>query len=190
MWKNEECLIVAFLQGVQESASKSEDVALPDETIEMRGQTFSRETAPVPKWLKTATPEGLAKEILEFKDDEFPKDETIHFGMLSQLFWSKKGVERFLLPLDVRLKIEQANIKAERQFEKEENDKKKAKLADEKEELPSIMCQCVDWAIINGLKRVTLSEIDTFLMEKDIDILYETRRMLYSTANLKLKTGK
>jgi hypothetical protein len=146
----------------------------------------------VPKWLKTATPEALAKDMLEFKDDEFPKDETGHFGFgrVSQLFWSKKGVDRYMLPLDIRLKIEQANIKAERQFEKEENEKKKARLADEKEELQSLACKCVDWATLNGLKKVTLADIDTFIFEKDIDILYETKRALYSTTNLKLKTGK
>jgi hypothetical protein len=95
-----------------------------------------------------------------------------------------------MLPLDIRLKIDQANIKAERQFEKEENEKKKARIADEKEELPSISCKCVDWATLNGLKKVTLADIDLFIFEKDIDILYETKRALYSMANLKLKTGK
>ena len=41
MWKNEECLIVAFLQNVQESASENEDEDSDEETSEMRVETFS-----------------------------------------------------------------------------------------------------------------------------------------------------
>jgi len=190
MWKNEECLIVAFLQEVQGSASKSENEVSSEENSEMETAISHRETAKVPSWLKTATPESLAKDMLEFKDEEFQKDEPLRFYSLANLFWSKKGVERFFLPSEIQLKIEQANMKAQMQLQKEEEDKKRARLADEKEELSSLVCKCVDWARVSGLKRLSLSDVDTFILEKDIDILKETKKALYSTANVKMKTGK
>jgi hypothetical protein len=67
---------------------------------------------------------------------------------------------------------------------------RKERLGKEKEEFPSLVSQCVDWARINGLKRLTLSDLDTYILEKDLDILQETKRALYSMANLKLKSKK
>jgi hypothetical protein len=94
------------------------------------------------------------------------------------------------MPPEIQLKIERANYLAERQIEQEEDAKKKRRLAEEKEELPSLVSQCLDWARLNGLKRLTLSDIDTFIMEKDLNLLHETKRAMYSMVNLKLKTGK
>jgi len=191
MWKDEECLLVTFLQRVQEGVPISEEhIPMSEEIIGKSGMILHREEVEAPKWLKTSTPETLAKEMLEFKDKEFPDEEKVNFYTISRLFWDNKGVERFILPSEARLKIERANNLAERQIAKEEDAKKKKRLTEEKEELPSIVSQCVDWARINGLKRVTLSDVDTFIMEKELDVLYETKRAMYAMANMKLKTGK
>ena len=40
------------------------------------------------------------------------------------------------------------------------------------------------------LRRLTLADVDTYVLEKDLDIVKETKRALYSMANLRLKTGK
>jgi len=48
----------------------------------------------------------------------------------------------------------------------------------------------VDWARINNLKRLTLADVDTFIMEKEFDLLTETKRAIYAMANVKLKSGK
>jgi hypothetical protein len=32
--------------------------------------------------------------------------------------------------------------------------------------------------------------VDTYIMEKDLDVLHETKRALWAMANLKPKTGK
>jgi hypothetical protein len=182
MWKNEKCLIINFLEGLQEPKS--------EETTEIGSPNLYREAEAVPKWLKVATPKALAKEILEFKDEEFAEDEQVSFHMISQLFWNKKGVDSLFMPTDIQMKIQQANIKARRQLMKDEEKERKARLAKEKEELPSIVCQCADWARLGGLKRVTYSDIDAFMLEKDMDVLKETRRALYSKTNLTMKTGK
>jgi hypothetical protein len=184
MWKNEECLLVTFLQRIQEGVPTSE------EGIDRTGMILHREEAEVPKWLKTSTPEELAVEMLEFKDKEFQKEEKVSFHTLSRFFWQNKGVERFFLPPKAQLKIEQANYLAERQIAKEEDAKKKKRLSEEKEELPSLVSQCVDWARINGLKRLTLADVDTFIMEKDLDVLNETKRAIYAMGNVRLKSGK
>ena len=178
MWNDEECLIVRFLKGFQ---TTEQDSAPPD------GANMTEKAT---QWLKNETPETLAKQMLEFKDEEFPKDEDVQFHTLSHLFWTNKGIDAYFLPSDVQLKKEQANIIAQRRFEKEKEEKQRARLAYEKEELPSLVGQCIDWARVNGLNKITLSDVDTFVMEKELDILYETKRALYSMANLKLKTGK
>lgn len=116
-------------------------------------------------------------------------DKTLPFS-LSRLFWDNKGVERFILPSGARLKIERVNYLAERQIAKEEDAKKKKRLAEEKEELPSLVSQRVDWARLNSLKRLTLADVDTFILEKELDLLNETKRAVYTMGNVKLKSGK
>jgi hypothetical protein len=140
----------------------------------------------VPKWLKTSTPEELAEEMVEFAKKEFPEEATFGYRSAFRHFWESKGVHEFLMSSDAQMKIERANYLAERQIAKE----KKNRLAEEKEELHSLVSQCVDWARIHSLKRLTLADVDTFVMEKELDILNETKRATYAMANVKLKSGK
>jgi len=191
VWKNEECLLVGLLQRIQEGVPlPEENVPSSEEGIERAGVLLHREEAEVPKWLKTSTPEELAVEMLEFKEKEFPDEDKVSFHTLSRFFWDNKGVERFFLPSEAQLKIERANYLAERQIANEEDAKKKKRLAEEKEELPSLVSQCIDWARINSLKRLTLADVDAFIMEKELDLLNETERAMYAMANVKLKSGK
>ncbi len=109
MYRGGKCLIVNYL-----IPSDYEEVPSGEGQIENAKTSF-------PEWLKTATPESLAKELLEFKDEQFPKDEEVQFQMLSNLFWSNKGVERYCLPADIQLKVSQA----ETQFKKETEERRK-----------------------------------------------------------------
>lgn len=113
MFRDGKCLIVNYLE-----PSDSEEVPSGEGQIEEAKTSF-------PEWLKTATPESLAKEMLEFKNEQFPKDEEVQFHTLSNLFWSNKGVESYCLPEDIQLKVVQANSKAENQFKKEREEKRK-----------------------------------------------------------------
>jgi hypothetical protein len=187
MFKNEECLIVSFLKNVSE---EDRPEVSEIEGIERGGLILHREEAEVPEWIKKRTPEDLAVEILEYKKKEFPEDEEVSFHTVSDFFWKSKGVESYLMPSEAQLKMDRAEFLAEREITKKEEAQKKKRLMEEKEELPSLVSQIIDWARINGLKRVTLSDIDTYILEKDLDILYETKRALYAMSNLKLKTGK
>jgi len=188
MWKNEECLIASFLQRISEAQEKG--LPSTEEITGTGGMILHREETEVPKWLKTSTPEELAVEMLEFKEKEFPNEEKVSFHTLSRFFWENKGVERFFLPSEAQLKIERANYLAERQIAKEEDAEKKKRLAREKEELPSLVSQCLDWARMNNLRRLTLADVDTFVMEKELVLLNETKRSMYAIANVKLKSGK
>jgi hypothetical protein len=190
MFKNEECLIVSYCEqyiseGIPEEVSE-------EEGIERSGLIPHREEAEVPDWIKKRTPEELAIDILEFKKKEFPEDEEVHFHTVSNFFWKSKGIEAhgYLMPSEAQLKIDRAEFLAEREITRKEEAQKKKRLMEEKEEIPSLVSQVIDWARINGLKRLTLSDVDTYILEKDLDILYETKRALYAMANLKLKSRK
>ena len=79
---------------------------------------------------------------------------------------------------------------AQRQSESEQEIKVKEQLEKEKTELPSLVSLCVDWAKEHGLKRITQSDVDAFLMDKTIEILSQTKRALYAMANVELKKSK
>jgi hypothetical protein len=184
MWRNEQCLITLLLQVV------SEGVQFREEGIEGSGTILGRETMEAPEWLKTSTPEGIAVEILDFKNKEFPKEQYPNLRSVSHYYWSSKGIDSYLMTPEIQLKMQKAELLAEREIRSEEATKMKERLGQEKEELPSLVGQCVDFARINGLKRLTLADVDTFVMEKGLDIFHETKRAIYAMANLKLKSNK
>jgi hypothetical protein len=191
MWKSEECILVSFLERVQESFSlPPEEMLLPKEKVESGSMILHREEAKVPDWLKTRTPEELAVEMIDFIKKEFSEDEGYSYHTAFRYFWESKGVQDFLLPSEARLKIQRAEFLAERELIKESESERKRKLQEQKDELPSLVSQCVDWARANGLKKITFADLDTFLLEKDIDLLHEIKRTLYSMVNLKLKTKR
>ncbi|MGA2309705.1 MAG: hypothetical protein ABSG57_09185 [Candidatus Bathyarchaeia archaeon] len=151
---------------------------LIQEGIERGGLIFHREEAEVPDWIEKRTSEELAVEIFEFTKKE-QTEVGLDYDSASRHFWESKGVQEFLMPFEVQSKMQRADFLAQRRA-----------LQEEKDELPSLVGKCVDWARINNLKKVALADVDAFLMEKDLHLLRETKRALYSMANLKLKTGK
>ena len=53
--------------------------------------------------------------------------------------------------------------------------------------MPQLIEDLREWAQENGLKKITKADIATFLLEKEKDILPETKTMLYSKINAVLK---
>lgn len=179
MFRDEECLLVSFLETVREGTpTPAEGMPLIQEGIERGGLIFHREEAEVPDWIEKRTPEELAVEIFEFIKRERTEEGSDYYSA-SHNFWESKGVHEFLVPFEVRSKIQRADFLAKRRV-----------LQEEKDELPSLVAKCVDWAGINNLNKVTLADVDAFLLEKDLDLLRETKKALYSTANFKLKSRK
>ena len=182
MFRNENCLVVSFLQGIFEDTTSSE------ETVVISRNGFMRDEAQVPDWIKNRTPEEIAVEILAFKEKEFSEGDSFSFYSLSNLFWMSKGVEQYRLPPVIRLKIQRANILARTQINRDAQSQRNEQIEREKEELPSLVSHCIDWARSHGLKRVTLADVDAYIIERNLDILKETRRALYSFVNVKLKS--
>jgi hypothetical protein len=204
MWHNEECLIVAFLQRIQEAflqqiqegiPTSEEAVPSPQEPIERADMILHREEQEAPEWLKTATPKTIAEEIIEFKEKEFPEQHIgvtlrarSEFHNLLRHYWSEKGVEKLFLPSEISMKIQKAEMLAETELLRKEQAEKKERLEKEKEELPSLVSQYVDWARLRSIKRATLTDVESFVLDKDIDILKETKRAIFIMANAKLKS--
>ena len=142
------------------------------------------------KWLRTSTPEEIAVEILDFRRKEFSEEESFGFHSIPYYYWSQKGIEKSVMPPEILMKMEKAELLAEREIRKDEENQRKGRLRKEKEELPSLVSRCVDFARMNGLKKLRVSDVDSFITEKDLDLMDETKRAIYANANVKLKSGK
>jgi len=188
MWKDEKCLIIAFMENLAQPPEEEHEEELGDRmpvVIEPTGLVEKE----VPDEIKSATPEELAAELIAFAKKEFPDKERVFIrGDVGRLFWGSKNVERWSAPADIRLKMEKAEMLAQRQLESEQEIKMKEQLEQEKTELPSLVNLCVDWAKKQGFKRVTQSDVDAFLLEKNMEILPQTKRSLYAMANVAIKS--
>jgi len=184
MYRDEECLIVSFLQSTSEGISPSVEITEPS------GIEIHRPEAEVPDEIKSATPEELAAELISFVKKELSGEERMWVRKVSRLFWGGKGVERWLMPPDVRLRMEKAEMLAQKELDTEQKVKEREQLEKEKAGLPSLVNLCVDWAIERGLKRVTQADVQAFLMEKNVEVLRQTERSLYALANVKLRSKR
>lgn len=175
----EKCLFVLFFQNciakpnveVYEGAEEEEDeIVIPDE-------------------VKNFSAEQLAELAFSYAQKEVQEEEQKYlFSDFFDEFWNSIGLEdKYDLSNDIRAKIDKAEKITEKKWEKKIADSGRAKFQKEKESLPQLIQDCTKWAKQNGLKRVTQSDISTFLLEKDIDILRETKTMLYSKTNTLLK---
>jgi hypothetical protein len=183
MFKNGECLIVAFLQNLSEETPQSEGL------LETSGFELRQETD-VPNWLETKTAEEIAEDILEFKKKTFPEEESLSIYTVTNFFWERQGIEQFHMPSEIRLKIQQADTLAQIMARKEQEKMKNERMEKETAELPSLVSRCVDWARTNGLKRVTVADVDAYILERNLDILKETRRAIYAKTNVELKSRR
>lgn len=191
MWRNENCVIALFLERASEVSeqTKEEDISIEEPEENMRTGSIMHSEGDTPECLKDVTPEELAVEMIEFAKKEYPEEEGRRgFYTVSRFFWETKGVSRFFLSSEAQLKVDKANFMAEKEITKQEEAKKRQQLEKERGELPSLASQCVDWARMKGLKRLALTDIDAFLFDKEISILKETKRVLFSMANSELKS--
>jgi len=183
MWKDEKCLIATFMENFIRPSAEEIERNVP--SVYMDEELSGKK---IPDEIKSASPEELAAELISFAKKEFPSEEKIGIRNISQLFWGSKNVERWSTPADIQLKIEKAEILAQKQLDNEREMKEKEQLEKERAELPSLINSCIDWAREHGLKRVTQSDIEAFLMEKNLEILQQTQRSLYAQANVQLKS--
>ena len=190
MWFDEECLIVGFLRNLHSGISKPEIEF--DEPIDLQpSYHFERPEPVIPEDIKSATAESLAAEFITFLEREFHDSElTPHYGNFQLFLQTKNLVDRWNIPADIRLKIEKAQTLARDEIQKRIETERRIRFETEKEELPSLVNRCCDWAVTNGMKRVTVADVDAFILENELDMLKETRRALYAMSNVQLKSKK
>ena len=187
MWHEEACLIVSFLQDLTQPPIDREIIS--EEPIVIRG--FERHEPVIPDEIKETTPESLADDFMTFLETEFPDSELMPYGGNFQLFLKTKNLtERWNLPVEIQLKIEKAQLLARDGIRKRNEDKKRIRLESEKGELPSLVGRCCDWAISKGFKKVTIADVDAFVLVNEFDLLQETKRSLYVMTNVQLKSKK
>jgi len=183
LFRNEECLFVTFLQNVSEEIPQTEGIM---ETIRFEQE----QETDAPDWLETKTAEEIAEEILEFKKKTFPEEERLSIYTVTNFFWEEHGIEQFRMPSEIRLKMQQTVTLAQIMARKEQEKMKKERMEKENSELPSLVSRCVDWARTNGLKRLTVADVDAYILERNLDLLKETRRAIYAKANFELKSNR
>lgn len=188
IWYDEQCLIAAFLQnihtGLEKQRSAEEEILVDEPRFE-----FRRPETVVPEEIKQATPETIAAEFLDFLETEFPDSKTRIYGGNFDLFLQTKNLtNRWNLPPEINLKIQKAQALAREGIRQKNEAEHRKRFEDEKVELPSLVSRCCDWAISKGMKRVTVADVDAFILENDLDMLKETKRALYSLTNVELKS--
>jgi len=175
----EKCLFVLFFQNC---------IAKPNVEV-YEGAEEEEEEIVIPDEVKNFSAEQLAELAFSYAQKEVQEEEQKWlFSDFFDEFWNSIGLEdQSDLSKDIRAKIDRAENIAQNKWEKKIADSGRAKFQKEKESLPQLIQDCTKWAKQNGLKRVTQSDISTFLLEKNIDILRETKTMLYSKTNALLK---
>jgi hypothetical protein len=185
MWRNDNCLFVAFLQNISQQDSEEVTTVISDDA-EVTLQSGDR--GKVPSWLNDTTVEEIVEQMTELRNKEFPDMDYYNFSRAIEYYWSSKGVQRFFLPPEMSAKVAKVELVVRDKWRKEWEQQRKEQMSKEKEELPSLVCKCVDWARVNGLTRLTVADVDSYIIEKNLEVLPETKRAIYATANLKLKS--
>jgi|ERR1035437_837392 hypothetical protein len=168
-WSGGECLVVTFL--TQSVASVAQGNATD------AGQAADQE---IPEELRLASAEDLAGQIAAFAKKKSSGDE-ISMWELMDGFWEAMGVDEMDLPYDLANKAGRARLLAQQLLNAEKSDLDNA-------ELPSLTVRCVEWARERGLTRLTLSDVDVFMLGANAKLGHDARRKLYATVNVELKT--
>lgn len=173
----DECLILSYLKN-----SSKEPIALGFEDEE-------DEEPSVPNEIQKLSADELGEKILCYVKKELTDENAgqIDYGLFSE-YWDDAGVEnKFSFPGRILAKMNKAEKVARKKWEEEIKEKSRARYEKEKADLPQLIQDCVNWARQNNLVKVTKSDISTFLLEKNAEVLSETKTMLYSKANVQLK---
>jgi hypothetical protein len=177
MWKDDKCLIISLVERL---------------LIYHEKETAERETTKeILEAMKLATDQELAVELLAFAKKLFSYVEDIDLFIASRSFWENKGINERTAPSAIKLKMHNVETLAVNMFEAEMRLMEKEQIEEEKnEKLPPLVDLCVDWAITNGLKSVTQSNIKVFLDERNEILHHETLILLHARVNLKLKSKR
>ncbi len=62
------------------------------------------------------------------------------------------------------------------------------RIMEEKEKMPKLIDECIQWAEENNLKKLTKAQMTVFLDEKDCSLTWTNDDILYTKVNFKLKS--
>ena len=174
MWKDEKCVFVSFFENLELSRGAHE--------------IYDSEEMPIPEELITTTPEEIATELIHYIKKEYEDEDTIWMHRVMPEFLLSKNIDVRMLPNEIQLKLEKVEKIVEKQIRDEQQTKMKEELEQQKNQLPSLISQCIDWAKEQGLSRITKSDVEAFLIDRNIELLPQIQRSLYSMANVKMKS--
>lgn len=121
--------------------------------------------------------EELVNEALEFAKKQF--GETPPTYRVTDLFWESKGLRRYMADPNVRVKMAKVESMVRQKLEE-------GQVKHEKEVLPTLVDECLEWARKNGLRKVTKSNCDYFLTEKSVQLSKTSRDAIYNQVNFRL----
>jgi len=176
-------MVDLFLQtkGVENIWNLSTDLSLKIQKIKATIQLEREKRQTARKLLRIETEnmevESLALQFLDWIDEK----------SMTKMY--KKDVAQFLLELNHDL-LWETQAKIFNTAKTRHDEKHLQRIEVEKRDLPSLIDNCMDWAKSNSFTRLTKADIDSFLIEKQLQITDETKRMLYSMTNTKLKSKR
>jgi len=139
------------------------------------GRMESEEQEELPEAVRKKSVEELADEYYKYIEKEFPNAGRRELYIAGEAFWQEKGVNRFYSGKG-RILMERVLSIVERKLE-----------AKEKETLPQLIEDSIEWAKENGLKKMSKSNINGFLAEKGDNLSTSNKDILYNRVNFKLK---
>ena len=134
--------------------------------------------------LTDTTESDLAHEILEYFISRFGllEDSYQRWNRSINIFLEEKGIgTMYLLPPMLRFKLEAAKELAREKFEEERFNK-------ERELIPQIVDECIEWSKEKGLTRLIKANLGYFLLEKSYKLSDSTVNIVYNEVNIKLKS--
>ena len=131
--------------------------------------------------LKKYSIEDLTKEMIEFIKKEYGniKDDDISIAIRD--FWLRKNLKiNYETDPKLTIKIERVRENVFNFFYNERNE-------EEKNLLPNLLKDCLEWARKEELKKINMSNLNAFLSERGISLNKTNFDILYNKINLELK---
>ena len=173
MWSDEECTIVNFFG--QPIYTEIDD--------EYEGGEIESPTQEIPSWVNSASSEDIVNEYITFLQREFPDTES-YYGYWS-LFLDKIGCNSYGLPTELAMKFQKARILKDIEEEKLRNAKLDERRERESYQIDSWVDQYFDYMKSRNYPKVRQNDVYSFVRNRNLDILSETKREIYDLAKVK-----
>ena len=143
------------------------------------------------KEVKNLSDEKLAMELFNFaKEREIPSSSRIQIYPHLTEFWTQYRCGWFTGDSEVQLKKERVNKLAEVMAKEVKDRLIKEQVEIESKMLPELIIDIVNWASDNGISKLINQDIDTFMLDRSLQLHPSTTRSLKLKANHELRVKK